>query len=79
MGPARGGEESRQGRGFIGRIERDPRHSIGEERFVPLGFSRDQQFLAVMFVERDEVIRLISARLATRRERREYEESASQT
>jgi uncharacterized DUF497 family protein len=29
-----------------------------------------------MFAEREEAVRLISARLATRRERRDYEESA---
>ncbi len=61
----------------LGRIESDPRHSMGEERSVLLGFSRGQRFLAVMFADRGEVIRLISARLATRRERREYEENAS--
>jgi uncharacterized DUF497 family protein len=62
----------------LGRIERDPRHSVDEERRVLFGYSRGQRFLAVMFVERDEVIRLISARLGTRRERREYEESTNQ-
>ena len=62
----------------LGRIEIDPRHSAGEERFVLLGFSHGQRLLAVMFAERGEAIRLISARGATRRERREYEESAKQ-
>ena len=62
----------------LGRIESDPRHSVGEERFVLLGLSRWQRFLAVMFAERGEAIRLISARRATRRERREYEERAKQ-
>ena len=61
----------------LGRIEIDPRHSVGEERFVLLGRSRGQRFLAVMFAERGEAIRMISARLATRRERREYEEKAT--
>jgi len=45
-----------------------------EERFVLLGFSRDKRLLAVMFVDRGESIRIISARVATRRERRDYEE-----
>ena len=62
----------------LGRIEGDPRHSAGEERFVLLGISREQRLLAVMFAERGEAIRLISARRATRRERRQYEESARQ-
>lgn len=41
---------------------------------VLLGHSEKQRLLAVMFTERAEAIRLISAREATRRERREYEE-----
>jgi hypothetical protein len=52
----------------------DPRHSQGEERFVLLGQSNRRRLLVVMFTERGEAIHLISARKATRRERREYEE-----
>jgi hypothetical protein len=59
----------------LGRITDDPRHSEDEERFVLLGQSRRRRLLVVMFAERGEVIRLISARKATRHERREYEES----
>ncbi|MBZ5607314.1 MAG: BrnT family toxin [Acidobacteriia bacterium] len=59
----------------LGRIVTDPRHSSGEERFVLLGLSRDQRLLAVMYVDRNEAIRIISARLATRHERRNYEET----
>lgn len=58
----------------LGRIVDDPRHSVGEERLVLLGHSHRQRLLAVMFTERGEAIRLISARLATRQERREYDE-----
>ena len=58
----------------LGRVVADPRHSSEEERFVLLGFSRDKRLLAVMFVDRGESIRIISARVATRRERRDYEE-----
>ena len=57
----------------LGRITDDPRHSVGERRFVLLGRSDQQQFLAVMFTERREIIRIISARYATGVERREYE------
>ena len=57
----------------LGRITDDPRHSVGERRFVLLGRSDQQQFLSVMFTERQEVIRIISARRATAGERREYE------
>jgi uncharacterized DUF497 family protein len=63
----------------LGRIATDPRHSVGEERFVLLGVSRGHRFLAVMFAERGDGVRLISARPATRRERREYEERAEQS
>jgi uncharacterized DUF497 family protein len=41
---------------------------------VLLGLSRDQRLLAVMYVERGETIRIISARPATRRERWNNEE-----
>ncbi|HSB71058.1 MAG TPA: BrnT family toxin [Candidatus Methylomirabilis sp.] len=58
----------------LGRIVDDPRHSPDEPRYVLLGHSERQRLLAVMFTERGEVIRLISARKATPRERREYEE-----
>lgn len=59
----------------LGRIAEDPRHSEGEERYVLLGLSERQRLLAVMFTERGEAIRVISARRATRREGRDYEES----
>ena len=58
----------------LGRITDDPRHSETEERYVLLGQSDRRRLLAVMFTERGQAIRLISARKATRRERREYEE-----
>ena len=58
----------------LGRITRDPRHVEGEERFVLLGRSLRGRSLVVLFVERGDVIRIISTREATRRERRSYEE-----
>ena len=42
-----------------------------------LGQSERQRLLVVMFTERGEAIRLISARKATRRERRNYEKTKS--
>jgi uncharacterized DUF497 family protein len=45
-----------------------------EERFVLLGISKERRLLAVMWVERAEAVRIISARRATRSERRDYEE-----
>jgi len=59
----------------LGRIA-DSRHSVEKERFALLGFSRQRRFVAVMFTERAEAIRLISARRAIRREWREYEEGS---
>ena len=58
----------------LGRIVADPRHSSEEERFALLGLSNEQRLLAVMYVDRGEAIRIFSARQATRRERRNYEE-----
>ncbi len=51
----------------------DPDHSIGEARFVTIGYSNLQRLLVVCHTEREQSVRLISARLATRRERKTYE------
>ena len=59
----------------LGRISDDPRHSQDEKRLVLLGQSDRHLLLVVMFTERGDAIRLISARKATRGERRSYEES----
>lgn len=59
----------------LGRITTDPRHSIDERRYALLGLSSTGHLLAVMFAEREESIRIISARRATPRERREYEKA----
>jgi len=47
---------------------------VGEERFVLVGRSGRGRLLIVSHAERSDLIRLISARLATRRERKTYEE-----
>lgn len=52
----------------------DPDHSNGEPRLLELGLSRRGRLLVVVFTERNGRIRIISARLATRSERRDYEE-----
>jgi uncharacterized protein len=54
----------------------DPEHSADEERFVLLGLSGTLRVLIVVHAYRaaDAVIRLISARKATRSERARYEE-----
>ncbi len=52
----------------------DPDHSDDEDRFVLMGHSYAGQTVVVVFTERGERIRIISARLATSQERRTYEE-----
>jgi uncharacterized DUF497 family protein len=51
----------------------DPLHSEGEQRFVTIGMSYRQNLIIVVHCDRDERIRIISARKATKREREEYE------
>ncbi len=52
----------------------DPDHSEGEERLITFGMSPAGQLLVVSHTVRAEAIRMISARRATRTERRLYEE-----
>ena len=51
----------------------DPIHSESEHRYIIVGESRNGRLLLVSYMERPGVIRLISARAATRAERRAYE------
>jgi uncharacterized DUF497 family protein len=53
----------------------DPDHSYGEHRFILLGQSAQGRLLFVSYIERNNSIRLISAREATPSERRAYEEN----
>jgi hypothetical protein len=53
---------------------RDPDHSLLEERHLLLGTSNRRRLLVVAFAERPPRTRLISARRATRGERKRYEE-----
>jgi uncharacterized DUF497 family protein len=65
------------------RLIYDPEHSIEEDRFLMLGMSNEFRLLIVshLYKESDvydglrlRLIRIISARLATRRERQQYED-----
>lgn len=56
----------------------DPEHSYEEGRFVITGLSHKQRQLVVVYTERKENIRIISARLATPHERKQYEEETEQ-
>jgi uncharacterized protein len=53
---------------------RDPDHSEGEQRFIVLGMSDRYRLLVVSYTERPPRTRIISARLAARNERKQYEE-----
>ena len=53
---------------------RDPDHSMDEARYLIFGTSKDGKYLVVSYTERDDRIRLISAREMTPRERRAYEQ-----
>jgi uncharacterized DUF497 family protein len=52
----------------------DPDHSEDEDRFLTFGHSADGQLLVVSHTNRFQRTRIISARRATRKERRLYEE-----
>lgn len=52
----------------------DPGHSDGEDRYLTFGYSTEGRLLVVSHTDRGNRNRIISARVATRRERRIYEE-----
>lgn len=52
----------------------DADHSYEEQRYIIMGESNKGRLLVVAYAARESVTRLISAREATRRERRSYEE-----
>ena len=53
----------------------DPAHSQAEDRSIMLGQSHQRKLLVVVHTERGDNIRIISARRASRGERKSYEES----
>jgi uncharacterized DUF497 family protein len=52
----------------------DPDHSETEHRFITVGHSVEGDLLLVCHADRDDVVRIISARKVTRRERKDYED-----
>ena len=52
----------------------DPDHSFDEHRYIIIGESQQRRLLIVSYTERDEIVRLISAREVTGSERETYEE-----
>ena len=52
----------------------DPDHSYGEHHYILIGESIQGKLLFISYRERNDVIRLISAREATQAERKAYEQ-----
>lgn len=52
----------------------DPDHSINEDRYITFGVSERGRLLVVAHTEDNETIRIISARVAIKGERKIYEE-----
>ncbi|MDP9002795.1 MAG: BrnT family toxin [Myxococcota bacterium] len=53
----------------LARIFDDPDQAHGEQRFLLVGVSATSHLLVVVHVERGDSLRIVSARLATKRER----------
>lgn len=53
----------------------DEEHSIDEERYITIGLSKYGRLLLVAHTEREERIRIISARKATKKEEQFYAEA----
>jgi len=51
----------------------DPDYSIDEDRYIDIGLSSKGRLIVVSYLERDEKIRIISSRKATKKEQRDYE------
>lgn len=56
-------------------LEDDPDHSDSEERWLLLGLSERDRLLVVVFADRGDIIRIISARRADAHERNDYQSS----
>ena len=58
------------------KLGHDPDHSNDEDRFILIGHSQKSNLLFVVhvYLEKQDTIRIISARKATKKEKRDYEE-----
>lgn len=52
---------------------RDPLHSDQEDRFILIGMSNKNRLWVIVHTDRQDRIRIISARKATKKERKQYE------
>jgi len=59
----------------LAKIFDDEAHSINEKREIIIGHSQNNRLLLISFTERPNAIRIISVRLATRKERKDYEQN----
>ncbi|HEY3302615.1 MAG TPA: BrnT family toxin [Candidatus Binatia bacterium] len=59
----------------LARIFDDEDHSIEEQREIIIGRSTKERLLVVCFTSKGESVRIFSARRATRKERKDYEEN----
>ena len=59
------------------KVAHDTEHSELEDRFIAVGYSFMNRLLLVVhcYKKRDQIIRIISARKLTRKERKQFEES----
>ncbi len=62
---------------LLARIFDDEEHSEDEKREIIIGHSIQQHLVLVSFTCVEDTIRLLSARKATRQERKDYEENVS--
>ena len=58
---------------FLSTTAPDPAHSAGEQPYITVGLSHLGRLLMVAHAERDDRIRIISARTLTAKEKRAYE------
>jgi uncharacterized DUF497 family protein len=59
---------------FLSITVADPLHSINEERLITIGMSSKKHLLIVVHTDKDDTVRIINSRLATKFERIIYEE-----
>ena len=54
-------------------ISEDTKHSQTEKRWLILGKTKNDKYLALIFTKRDSKVRIISARVMNKKEKRLYE------
>jgi uncharacterized protein len=51
----------------------DPDHSYNEQRLITIGYSSYARLIIVSHIERGKIVRIISARITTNKERKRHE------